>query len=368
MEFFEFPMKVLDVSQGYGFAVDGVAAASYSHKGQKALDLRGADKGIDPVYAPCSCTVMRILTSSNIVYFQSNEEVIRADGKTSYMTWRFIHMNDVDFKKLDMKVGKTFKQGEICYYEGMKGKVTGNHVHMEVGKFKYISPVSDTKDGVTSIKNAVYPHRVMFLKDDVNIVNPKYTWKKESDYDEAGSLIQDIKDSMNSSNVIMEEIDQDTVIPGQKVLIINDILYAGSTSTVGIKKTNAIYYIYDGIEMSGRYRVTPSIAYVGKGMKFVSGWVDKKVIFNKNIENTKPIQDITTEDISFKPGDKVVLNGILYVSSTGSSGYDKVNETYYIYDGKDFNGRYRLVKSVSYVGKSISMVAGYANIENLTKV
>ena len=240
---------------------------------------------------------------------------------------------------------------------------------MEVGDGKYISPGSDTKDGVTSIKNAVYPHRVMFLKDDVNIVNPKYTWKKESDYDEAGTLIQDIKDSMNSFNVVMEEIDQDTVIPGQKVLIINDILYAGSTSTVGIKKTNAIYYIYDGIEMSGRYRVTPSIAYVGKGMKFVSGWVDKKVVFDKTEEFTEnPIQDITTENITFDPGDKVILNGMLYASSTGSSGYKKSNETYYIYDGKDFSGRYRLVKFVSYVGKSTSMIAGYANKENLTRM
>ena len=87
---------------------------------------------------------------------------------------------------------------------------------------------------------------------------------------------------MNSSNVVMEEVDENTVVPGQRVIISNDILYTGSTSTVGIKKTNATYYIYDGIEMSGRYRVTSSIAYVGKGMKYVSGWVDKKIIFNKN--------------------------------------------------------------------------------------
>ena len=365
MEFFEFPMKVLDVSQGYGFAVDGVSASKFSHKGQKALDLRGSDKGIDPVYAPCSCTVMRILTSSNIVYFQSNEPVIRADGNKTYMTWRFIHMNDAEFNKLGMKVGKTFKQGEICYYEGMKGKVTGNHLHMEVGEGRYISPGSNTKDGITSIKNAVYPHRVMFLKDDTQIVKPCYSWKKKSDYKEP----EERPVEPEESNIILDEVDTNVAVPGQKVLITDGILYTGSTSTVGIKKRNATYYIYDGLNISGRYRVTSSIAFVGKGMKFVSGWVDKAVVFNKAEESTEnPIQDITTENITFAPGDKVILSGMLYASSTGSSGYKKSNETYYIYDGKDFNGRYRLVKFVSYVGKSTSMVAGYANKENLTRM
>ena len=362
MELFKFPMKTLNISQGYGYSVDGVSAFSFSHKGKKALDLCGNEKEYEEVYAPCSCKVMRILNSSNIVYFQSLEPVIRSDGKTTYMFWRFIHMNDDKMKELNMEVGKIFKQGEICYYEGKKGDVTGIHCHMEVGEGQYISPGSITKDGITSIINPVYPHQVMFLPDDVVIMKPVYTWKRESSYNAEENKVEE----STKENSILEDIDEDTIVPGQNVIINDGILYTASTGEVGIKKYSAHYYVYDGMEVNGRYRVTSSIAYVGKGMKYVSGWVDKNTILHpKTKSDDTSVSDI--EGKEFKPGDKVILTGTLYAASTGSSGYKKTNEVYYVFDGKNFNNRLRLVKSLSYVGKSTSMVAGYANIDNLVK-
>ena len=46
-------------------------------------------------------------------------------------------MLDADLKALGIKVGKIFKQGEICYREGVKGIGSGNHMHIEVGTGKF---------------------------------------------------------------------------------------------------------------------------------------------------------------------------------------------------------------------------------------
>ena len=43
MELFKFPMKTLNISQGYGYSVDGVSAFNFSHKGKKALNAQEKD-------------------------------------------------------------------------------------------------------------------------------------------------------------------------------------------------------------------------------------------------------------------------------------------------------------------------------------
>ncbi len=66
---------------------------------------------------------------------------------------------------------------------------------------------------------------------------------------------------------------------GDKVTLKNTVLYASSTAKSGVKKTGT-FYLYDGVEVNDRYRITTKAGYCGKTPigKYVTGWVDKKDI------------------------------------------------------------------------------------------
>ena len=66
---------------------------------------------------------------------------------------------------------------------------------------------------------------------------------------------------------------------GDKIMLKNAVLYASSTAKSGVKK-NGTFYLYDGVEVNGRYRITTKVGYCGKMPigQYVTGWVDKKEI------------------------------------------------------------------------------------------
>jgi len=66
---------------------------------------------------------------------------------------------------------------------------------------------------------------------------------------------------------------------GDKITLKNVTLYASSTAKSGVKKTGT-FYLYDGVEVNGRYRITTKAGYCGRAPigKYVTGWVDKKDI------------------------------------------------------------------------------------------
>ena len=175
-----FPMKTLRVTQGYGVAYGGVKANTYSHAGGYALDLGGADGGADWLYAPCDMVVRRTYGSYNAVWFESLEPI---DGVGGTVIMLCLHMNNADKEALGIKIGKVFKAGEKCYREGMAGKVTGTHVHLELGK----GPMKGTgwkenAQGVWVINEPLVPSEVFVLKADTKVVNDggyKWTWAGE---------------------------------------------------------------------------------------------------------------------------------------------------------------------------------------------
>lgn len=170
-----FPMETLRVTQGYGVAHDGVPANTYSHAGGYALDLGGGDGGADWLYAPCDMVVRRVYGSYNAVWFESLEEI---EGVGSTVVMLCIHMNNADRLALGIRPGKVFKAGQRCYREGMAGKVTGTHVHLELGK----GPMKGTgwkqnAQGVWVINNPLVPSEVFVLKEDVKVMNDGgYNW------------------------------------------------------------------------------------------------------------------------------------------------------------------------------------------------
>lgn len=97
---------------------------------------RNAQDQVD-LLAPYDCRVMAIATYDNTVFFESLDDVETpiGVGKCWFMC---CHMNDNDFYRYGMVVGKVFKQGQACYTEGNKGIGSGYHIHMEqgFGRFK----------------------------------------------------------------------------------------------------------------------------------------------------------------------------------------------------------------------------------------
>lgn len=96
---------------------------------------RNAQDQVD-LLAPYDCRVMAIARVDNTVFYESIDEVETPIGV--YKCWFMCtHMNDNDYNRYAMKVGKTFKQGQACYTEGNKGIGSGFHIHMEQGTGRF---------------------------------------------------------------------------------------------------------------------------------------------------------------------------------------------------------------------------------------
>ena len=162
-------VKELNITQGMN--------GDYSHKGELAIDI---GKACEWFKAPFTGTIKRIYTYSNTVWLESNEKVLYADGTIDYMTIMTCHDNDVS----NLYVGKVIKQGETYYQPGTKGKVTGSHIHLGVGKGKFTGngwhKGEWQKAGFYAwpINNQYDVVKALFLYDKVEVKNGMYDWKK----------------------------------------------------------------------------------------------------------------------------------------------------------------------------------------------
>ena len=174
-----FPMDTLRVTQGYGVTQDGVPASTYSHAGGYALDLGGGNGGADWLYAPCDMAVRRVYGSCNAVWFESLEEIEGVGGTVGMLC---IHMNAADKEALGIRIGKVFKAGERCYREGMAGKVTGTHVHLELGK----GPMKGTgwkenSKGVWVINDPLIPSEIFTVRGEAIVMDDGgYRWRYDA--------------------------------------------------------------------------------------------------------------------------------------------------------------------------------------------
>lgn len=155
-------IKELKVTQGMN--------GSYSHKGDLAIDIGSCCSYLK---APFTGIIKRIYKNCNAVWLQSKDKVEYADGTIDYMTILTIHDNDVS----NLKVGQIIKQGEIYYHPGTKGQVTGSHIHMAVGKGKYIANGwYKNKYGHWCINNQYDITKALFIHKDVKQTSSMYKW------------------------------------------------------------------------------------------------------------------------------------------------------------------------------------------------
>jgi len=170
-----FPTKDMRITQGYG-------PGTYSHDDSCSLDISGVNGVLLRAFAPFDCVIKKIYTQdANEVWIESLEPVLYADGTVDYMTMMFIHDNDVS----DLYVGKVLKQYEEFYQEGVKGNVTGSHIHFECGKGRFDgSGWHQNNTGAWSINNGVTPESCLFVTANTNIVDGcGYNWKYDTSVD-----------------------------------------------------------------------------------------------------------------------------------------------------------------------------------------
>lgn len=159
-----FPMDWLNISQG----VNGY----FSHKGAPALDCCGKDTGKDPVFAPVRLKYKAhdSAANGNAIFFESVNPVLCADGTVNYLTFMFIHDDNIsDVLTLAAK-GHIFEQGEEFLDEGVAGYATGNHSHIEVAKGKFVCMYAKNAQGTYQLPNSVSPDKI-FVVDGIQLVN-----------------------------------------------------------------------------------------------------------------------------------------------------------------------------------------------------
>ena len=132
---------------------------------------------------------------------------------------------------------------------------------------------------------------------------------------------------------------------GDKLTLENVNFYASSSAkTPAGKPRTGVFYIWYNEVVNGRIRITTQKDYVGVDNK-VTAWINISQI-KAPATTTKPATTPAKPAAkTYKVGDAVTLkNGKLYLASTGKTALTK-SKTYYIYDGKKINGRYRVTNN-----------------------
>ena len=247
----------LNVTQG--------ANGSFSHKGDKAIDIAGKDTGIESLKAPFTGVVKRIYEKNNGVWLESLDKVLYADGTIDYMTVLTLHDNETN-----LKVGDIVKQGDIYYQEGSKGDATGNHIHLAVGKGKFTgNGWYKNEYGSWCINNQIDVFKALFLLNTVKVINSGgYNWVKTTTLVEEnnnyiiytvkrGDTLWGIARMYNTTVDTLVKLNniknKNLIYVGQKLKIPNNLKYFKRYTGSSVSIVDALKSI--GVDSSYEYRV-----------------------------------------------------------------------------------------------------------------
>jgi len=160
------------------------------------------------------------------------------------MTVMTMHDNDVS----DLYVGKTIKQGEVYYRGGTAGNVTGTHIHLEVGRGKFLKTGwYQNEYGKWNIYNNMRANDALFLPLDTKIVyDYGYEWIRENEIrNVVDTNIDMLQMALNSSynvSLTSREYDNNTI----KLISKNNLRY--KTLTI---KNDFVRWIQINLNLNG---------------------------------------------------------------------------------------------------------------------
>lgn len=169
-----FPMHYMNISQSYneGNHIPHWQGASKG-KADYPIDICGMDAGRDYFYAPCDCKITFIQAKNtskwtNKMILVSTSKVKTPRYGTTQIFFKVVHFLYEDVKKYGLKVGKTFKKGEIICREGRDYNSTGNHIHLSQGigyanKSIYNKPVWKKNRKLVANGDNKYPQSIFYL-------------------------------------------------------------------------------------------------------------------------------------------------------------------------------------------------------------
>lgn len=166
-----FPMPYLRMSQDEG--------GDYSHQGTYNIDLLGWDANgrvyQAPVYAPCTMKVVNYWNSydgGHQVFFESTRPVHLANGQLDYLTIYFAHAITPPITQ----IGDTVQQGQLCYYTGTYGNVTGDHTHTCAGQGQY-QGVTLRPTGHYDLTNRIHYWDALYVNDTIISQGFGHDWR-----------------------------------------------------------------------------------------------------------------------------------------------------------------------------------------------
>lgn len=230
-----FPMKYLKVTQGYGLF-------SSSHKYSYALDLAGKDEKADEIYAPFDCKISKLYqptntkTNANEVWLTSTKKVLCPNGYYGYLTISITHPSEIS----KMKLGTTYKQGQLICTEGKTGNASGNHIHLEVsiGKIAGWDIIKKGKVEYYVNKNRVKPEEYLFVKEDSIILSNKHKGS-------CGKLIKESDITYRVVNVPSEPLWIHKSADYKDSTILDKKGLKNGDEVIGFYKKGSLMYIYN---------------------------------------------------------------------------------------------------------------------------
>ena len=136
---------------------------------------------------------------------------------------------------------------------------------------------------------------------------------------------------------------------GMEVKLSGAKLYGSASAKEPANTVTGTYYLYDGVNIGGRYRITTSKERCGKEPvgSNVTGYIDASLIGAAD----------SGSGVSPTPapyaGMAVKLSGAkLYGSASAAVPANTITGTYYLYDGVNIGGRYRITTSKDRCGKT----------------
>ena len=111
-----------------------------------------------------------------------------------------------------------------------------------------------------------------------------------------------------------------------------------------------MYYVHDGEVFNNRVRITNAISRVGSGQ--VTGWISVKPVSAIPNINTNANENAQKNENNYNAGNKVTLKNAQLFSTAYTKDMTKsISGNYYIYNGKETNGRFIVTNTPANVGK-----------------